>query len=120
MADFEVLHTRSANIQDCYIPKPPHFTLWPRIYLRSALTSTPTKIAGKKASLRASSIGTIRDPTPGTVLCRYCHLSWRDIPKPAYVDWVYHLAILARVRTPWAHASTLGRTYSSMSSLGPR
>ena len=97
----EVLYARFANRRVSGIPMPMHFTLWPRISLRSVLTSSPPKSGGKKASLREFSIGPIRDPTPGTVLCRYCHLIWSDIPNPEYADWGYHLDILARVQTLW-------------------
>ena len=93
--------------------------LWPSIYLRSEMTSFPPKSAGMKASLRAYSIGPIIVPTPGEVLCRYCHSSWSNIPKLAYANWGYRFAILARVRTQWAHASTLGHTHAYSSSLVP-
>ena len=85
-----------------------------------ALTSSTPKSAGKKASLRESYIGPIIEPIPGTVICRYCHSSWSDIPKPAYADWGYRFAILARMQTPWDHASTLGLTHYSSSSLVPK
>ena len=54
LADLEMLYACSANSWGTGIPRPPHFTLWPRIYLRSELTSYPEKSAGKKASLRES------------------------------------------------------------------
>ena len=71
LAALEVLYARSSDTQGSGIPRPPRFTLWPRIYLSSALTSSPPKCAGKKASLRESYIGPITEPTPGTFLCRY-------------------------------------------------
>ena len=43
----------------------------------------PSLFGGEKLSLRASSIRPIRVPTPGTVLCRYCHFDCSDIPNPA-------------------------------------
>ena len=69
--DLEVLYARSANSRGSGIPRPPRFTLWPRIYLRLAETSYPPKIAWKKASIRESSIGPIILTNPGTVLCSY-------------------------------------------------
>ena len=80
----------------------------------------PYKSAGNKASIRSSSMVPIRVPTPGKVLLRYCHSIWSDIPKPAYAYWGYHLDILDRVRTSWAHASNLVLTQSSSSPLGPQ
>ena len=88
--------------------------------MRLALISSAMKFAGKKASLRASSIGPIRDMTPRTVIYRYYHYNCSIIPKTVYSDWGYCLAILARVRTLWAHASTLGRTRYYSPSLSPR
>ena len=75
LAALEVLYARSANIQGSGILRPPHFMLWPWISLRSKLTSSPPKRAGKKASIRESYIGPIREPTPGTDLCIYSHSS---------------------------------------------
>ena len=60
MDDLELLYARSADIRGSGIPRPQRFTLWPRIYLRLSLTSSPPKSAGEKASLRESSIGPIR------------------------------------------------------------
>ena len=114
------LYARSADSRGYGIPRPQCFTLWPRISLRSALTSSLLEIAGKKASLRASYIIPIRELTPGTVFCRYCHYIWSDIPKPVYSIWEYRFAIVSRMRTLWFHASILGHTYSSISSLGPQ
>ena len=54
LADLEMLYACSANSWGTGIPRPPHFTLWPRIYLRSAQTSSPLKSAWKKACIRAS------------------------------------------------------------------
>ena len=99
------------------ILKPLPFTPWPRISLRSALNSSPQKISGKKTSHRASSIGPMREPTPGTFLCRYCHSIWSDIPNPEYADWEYRLANLSMLWTQCAHASTLVRTQAYSSSL---
>ena len=65
LATFEVLYARSSDSQGSSIYRPPRFMLWPRIYLRSALTSSNPKISGNKDSHRESSIGPIRDPTPG-------------------------------------------------------
>ena len=67
-----------------------------------------------------SYLGPIRLLTPGKILCRYCHLSWRDIPKTAYAEWGYHLAILDMMWTSWARASTFGRTQPYSSSLVPK
>ena len=55
LAALEVLYAPSAEIRGSVIPKPPRFTLWYRISLRSALISCSSKSAGRKASLRASS-----------------------------------------------------------------
>ena len=70
----EVFYKHSANSRGYGIPKPPCFMLWPRISLRSVLTYSSPKSAGKKASLRESSIGPIIVPATGIILCRYCHL----------------------------------------------
>ena len=118
--DLEMLHARSVNIQGYGIPNPPQLKLRPSLSLRSALTSPPLKSVGNKASIRVSSIGPIIWPTPGSVHCKYCHSRWIDIPKPVYADWGFQLADLSRMRTLWAHASTLGRTHDSSSSLGPK
>ena len=87
LADSEVLYARSADIRGSGIPRPPRIKLRPRVSMRLALTSYPTKSVGKKTSLRESSIGLIREPTPGTVLYRYCHLICINTPNPAYEDW---------------------------------
>ena len=71
MAALEVLYIHSAENWWSGIPRPPFLTLWARIYLRSESNSSPPKIAGKKASLRESSIGPIREPFLGTVLFVY-------------------------------------------------
>ena len=83
LATLEVLYALSADNWGSSIPKPPCFTLWPRICQKSALISSPPNSAGDHFSLRAPSIGLIRVPTPWTILCRYCHLSCNDIPKLA-------------------------------------
>ena len=44
---------------------------------------SPPNSTGGNFSLRDSSMGPIRVPTPGTVLCRYFHSSCNNIPKPA-------------------------------------
>ena len=93
MADLGVFYAHSAESRGSGISRSPRFTLWHNIYLMSVLTSSPPKSAGKKASLRASSIGPTRELTTGTVLCRYCHSIWSDIPKTAYADWGYRFSI---------------------------
>ena len=120
MADLEVLYACFAGSQGSGIPKPPWFTLWPSISLWSVLTSSPPKVTREKASLRVSYIRPIILTTPGTVLFRYCHLSWINTPKTAYAKWGYHLNILARLRTPWFHASTLGLIQAYSYYLGPK
>ena len=90
------------------------------ILRKSALISSPPNSLRKNFSLRAYSIGPIIVPTLGTVLCRYCHLSCKNIPKPAYADWGFRRAILPKTLTLWAHASTWGFTHASSWSHGPR
>ena len=116
----EVLYARSADRKGSGIPSSQRLMLWPRIYLRSTLASSPLKSAGNKDSIRESLMVTILVPTPVSVLCRNCHLIWRNISEPAYVDWAYHFAILARMQNLWAHASTLVCIHASSSSLGPK
>ena len=87
MADQEVFYARSAYSRGSGIPRQPHFTLWPRIYLSLALTSSSLRSAYEKASLRSSSIEAIRVPTQGKVFCRYCHSIWSNTPKSEYSDW---------------------------------
>ena len=118
--DLEVLYERCADSQVFFRPKPICFTIWPGISLISVLTSSLMESAGKKASIKASSMGPIRVTTPWTVFCRYCHLIWSDTPYQAYTNWGYCLAILPRMRTSWDHASTFGRTHFPRSSMGPK
>ena len=83
MVALEVLYALSPDNQGSGIPKPPHLTLWPNIFLKLFLTSSPLNSAGGKVYLRASSIGPIRVPTMGKVLCMCCHLIFSDIPNLA-------------------------------------
>ena len=80
---FEVLYALSADNRGSGITNLPCLTLWPWVYQYLALISSPPNSAEKNFSLRDSSIGPIRVPTPGTVLCRYCHSICNDIPRPA-------------------------------------
>ena len=92
-----MLYAHSPDRWGSVILRPLIFMLWPRISLKSELTYSLPNISGKKTSLRASSIGPIRDMTPRTVIYRYYHYNWSIIPKTVYSDWGYCLAILARV-----------------------
>ena len=57
LADLEVLYVLYADNQGSGIPKPVCLTLWPRIFRKLALISSPPNSAGNIFSLRASSIG---------------------------------------------------------------
>ena len=63
------------------IPSPPHLTLCLRMTLRALSNSYPPNSAGKKISLIAVSIGSIRAPTLGKILLRYCHSNYSNIPR---------------------------------------
>ena len=83
LATLEVFYALSTDSRGYGMTKPPCLTLWTKMFRKSALISSSPNSAGKNVFLRASSIGPIRVPTPGTVLCRYCHSSCNDIPKLA-------------------------------------
>ena len=89
-------------------------------YLICHALSYSLGFSGSRRSLRASSMGPISVPTPGTVLCGYCHLNCNDIPKTAKDDWGCCQPILPKTLTPWAHASTWGLNHASNSFCGPR
>ena len=82
LAALKVLYALSDDNRWSGIPKPPCLTLWNRIFRKLALIPFPPNSAGKFFSLRASSIGPVRVPTLGKILCSYCHLSCNNIPKP--------------------------------------
>ena len=71
----EVICALSADSWFSGIPKPLCLTLWHRVFQNLSLTSSLSKIAGKKVSIRASYIGPTIVKTLGTVLCIYCHYS---------------------------------------------
>eukprot|EP00957_Ditylum_brightwellii_P095476 7271996-Ditylum_brightwellii.AAC.2 len=103
------------------IPKPALFTLCPHSSLSPTISpgsSSPNR-AGKKCLLRASSIGPMCWPTPGTVRWRYCHSCCRLMASPAYAVCGYLQANPAKIWTPFAHASTCGLTHASSSSSLP-
>ena len=83
LATLEVLYALYTDNRGSSIPKLPCLTLCPSIFRKLVLICFPPNSAGTHFSLRASSVGPIRVPTPGTVLCRYCHSSCNNIPNPA-------------------------------------
>ena len=102
----EVLYALSVDNLGSGIHNLTCLMLWPMIYRKLALISSPPNRAGMILSLRAYSMGPIRVPTPGTVLCRYCNFSCNNITNPAYSEWECCQASLPKTLTPWAHAST--------------